>query len=41
MNTSGLYNFISMGTLLNNFEIDGIYFTDFRIIGFEESQNFI
>ena len=32
MNSSGL------GTLLNNFEIDEDNFTDFRIIGFEESS---
>ena len=37
MNSSGLFHFISMGTLLNNFEIYGVNFTDFRIIGFEES----
>ena len=38
VNSSGLFHFISMGTLLNNFEKDGVNFTDFRIIGFEESS---
>ena len=38
LNSSGLFHFISMGTLLNNFEMDGVNFTDFRIIGFEESS---
>jgi len=40
LNSSGIFHFISMGTLLNNFEIDGVNFTDFRIIGFEESSEF-
>jgi len=38
INSSGLFHFISMGTLLNNFEMNGVNFTDFRIIGFEESS---
>ena len=40
MNSSGIFHFISMGTLLNNFVMDGVNFTDFRIIGFEESSEF-
>ena len=38
INSSGLFHFISMGTLLNNFELNGVNFTDFRIIGFEQSS---
>ena len=42
MNSSGLFHFISMGTLFNNFEMGGVDFTDFRIIGFEEStENYL
>jgi len=37
LNSSGLFHFISIGTLQNNFEMNGVNFTDFRIIGFEES----
>ena len=40
LNSSGIFHFISMGTLLNNFVMDGVNFTDFRIIGFEESSEF-
>jgi hypothetical protein len=38
INSSGIFHFISMGTLINNFEVNGVNFTDFRIIGFEESS---
>lgn len=38
MNSSGLFHFISTGTLPNNYEMNGVNFTDFRIIGFEESS---
>ena len=38
INSSGIFHFISMATLLDNFEINGVNFTDFRIIGFEESS---
>ena len=38
VNSSGIFHFISMGTLLNNFAINEVNFTDFRIIGFEESS---
>ena len=38
VNSSGLFHFISMGTLLNNFEIYGVNFKDFIIIWFEESS---
>jgi len=38
INSSGLFHFISIATLLNNYKSDGVNFTDFRIIGFEESS---
>ena len=42
INSSGFFHFISMGTLPNYFEINGVNFTDFRIIGFEEiSESYI
>jgi len=37
LNSSGLFHFISIGTLKNNLEMNGVNFTDFRIVGFEES----
>ena len=40
VNSSGIFHFISMGTLPDNFEINGVNFTDFRIIGFEESSEY-
>jgi hypothetical protein len=36
--SSGIFHFISIGTILDNLEINGVNFTDFRIIGFEESS---
>jgi len=38
INSSGLFHFISMGTILNDLENNGVNFTDFRIVGFEENS---
>ena len=37
-NSSGLFHFISMSTILNDLENNGVNFIDFIIVGFEENS---
>ena len=36
MNSSHLFHFISMSSIFNNFIIDGVNFSHFRIVGLQE-----